>query len=180
MKLSLFVLLGFPFSAVRAADPQGKSLLETDTPSLRGGVNVATEFFSGQAELVGALEAGGEPLLHEENVEGEDDGDWNNELVHRELDWKLCPLKSNEGTEVMATDRCRSRSDKFGLNHSNTYWFQERTWYKINNPHSLSRIRWMCGESEEYRRILSSRSPVVWHDKKKSGIICWYWPSWWQ
>jgi len=61
MKLSLFVLLGFPFSAVRAADPQGKSLPETDTTGLRGGANVATDFLSGQAELVVALEAGGDP-----------------------------------------------------------------------------------------------------------------------
>jgi len=176
MKLSLFALLGFPFSAVRAADPQGKILLETDTPGLRGGVNVATDFLSGQAELVGALEAGGEPLPREENVEGKDDGDWNNELGHRELGdrWNcnLCPEKSNEGKDCMATDRCRS--DNFGLNWSNTYWFNERQMTKINNPSFLWRIHWMCGKSHE-KVAVKHNSPSVWHDKKEDGIICWYW-----
>jgi len=178
MKLSLFVLLGFPFSAVRAADPQGKSLLETDTPGLRGGVNVATDFLSGQAELVVALEAGGEPLPHEENVEGEDDGDWNNELGHRELGGKKgchrCPRSSDVGNKsCKATDRCRSGG--FGLNKSNTYWFHERRFYKINNKHKYYSAYWMCGGSVERVAIKGHHPISVWHDKREDGMICWYW-----
>jgi len=180
MKLSLYLLLGLPFSAVRAADPQGKILLETDAPGLRGGVNGATDFLSGQVWLVGAIEAGGEPLPREEKVEGEDDDDWNDELGQRELGalppcghcWShgCCPCPP-PGTGLRTKDRCRNG---LGINYSNPYKIEVDRMYTFRNPNNYWTVKWLCGSSRESTTIKGS-TPIHVYYENTNGLICWYW-----